>query len=299
MRVLILGAHGFLGQHVHRHLATQPGLELQLAPRSHELDLGRAAHDDWYRLLSHNHPNVVVNCAGRTEGDFDTLVSANVTLVHHLITAAAAQKTPPHLIHLGSAAEYGPAEQIVSETTPTHPISPYGKCKLAATHALLNATSFLPATILRVFNPIGAGQSESTLPGRAARQFQQALTGESTTVQFGDLSPVRDFIAVHDVARAVTTVLCSPSSPAVLNVGRGEGMTARDLIADLARISGYSGPITEEADGSQRSATVSRQYANVTRLRQLGWAPAASLEDALTDLWCAVIASTPSRQATA
>lgn len=285
MRLLILGAHGFLGRHVHAHLSRQPDLVVEAGPRSRALDLSSVASGTWLDLLDRARPDAVVNCAGRTSGDLAELTRANVTLVEHLVEAVAACGRPVHVVHLGSAAEYGLHPGAVDEDAPTRPTSPYGVTKLAGTRALLAARAPFPVTALRVGNPIGRGQSEGSLPGRAALEFQRAVQLGLPEVTFGDLSARRDFIDARDLARAVETVLRHPPAEPVLNVGRGEAVPARPLIEELARLAGFQGRIHENAAGSSRSGQVPSQHGNISRLRRLGWAPAYSLQDALGALW--------------
>lgn len=285
MRVLILGAGGFLGRHVSDLLGRQPGFEVTQAPGSQVTDLSAAPPAVWDRLLRDSEPDAVVNCAGRTHGSFADLTRANVTLVQRLIRAVQARPSPPRIVHLGSAAEYGPQARMVSETTPTFPAGPYGESKLAGTQALLGVHPGLPVTVLRVCNPVGAGQGAQTLTGSAARQFWEALHGYAAGVEFGDLSPARDFIDARDVARAVETVLLHAPAEPLLNVGRGEAVPARTLVHTLASIARYPGEIGEQASGSSRSAAVTWQQADISRLQQLGWTPAYTLDHALDALW--------------
>jgi NDP-hexose 4-ketoreductase len=285
MRVLILGASGFLGRHVHALLAGDERFEVKVGPRSRDLDLTHASHTVWRKVLQDAEPQAVVNCAGLTHGSFEDLLQANVSLVDHLIRAAQDQRRPPRIVHLGSAAEYGPDAQVAAETTPALPTGSYGESKLAGTQALLGALPHLHVHVLRVFNPIGPGQGAHTLPGAAARQFLRARTERLSQVEFGDLSPERDFVDVRDVAGAVRTVLLDPSAGELLNVGRGEAVSARSLVQALARLAGFTGRITERAAGSARSAGLSSQRADVTRLTTLGWHPSTSIESAVEALW--------------
>ncbi len=293
MRVLILGASGFLGRHVHELLRGDGRFEVRVGPRSRDLNLAHASHTVWCKVLQDTGAQAVVNCAGLTHGNFDDLFQANVTLVDRLIRAALAQRSPPRIVHLGSAAEYGPAAQVAAETTPTLPAGLYGESKLAGTHTLLDALPGLHACVLRVFNPVGPGQGAHTLPGAAARQFLRARTEGLSEVEFGDLSPKRDFIGALDVACAVRTVLLDASAERVLNVGRGEAVSARSMVQALARLAGFTGRVTERAAGSARSAGLSSQRADVTRLTALGWRPSTSLQSSLEALWQDLRGQTP------
>ena len=301
MRVLILGASGFLGRPVHSLLAAQPDLQVMAGPRSREVDLATAPAAVWDDLLDAARPGVVVNCAGRIGGSPDELMQANAGLVRRLLETARNRQPAPWLIHLGSAAEYGAHPGQVGEDTPPRPESPYGQSKLAGSLALLEARAGLPVSVLRVGNPVGAGQSPQTLLGRAAAQFRTALERQAPQVEFGDLSAARDFIDARDVARAVLAALrCGPASTdGVINVGRGEAVSARSLVTALARICRYGGLIHETQGGSARSGAVPWQQADITRLRGLGWTPAYSLQDALRAVWGGPAQRPTGRQAVA
>ncbi|PNY79575.1 NAD-dependent epimerase/dehydratase family protein, partial [Deinococcus koreensis] len=236
MRVLMLGASGFLGRPVQALLAAQDDLQVMTGPRSHDTDLARCEAGVWRDLLDAAQPDAVVNCAGRIRGSPEELQQANAGLVQRLVEAARGRRSPPHLVHLGSAAEYGVYPGAVTEDMPPRPESPYGQSKLAGTRTLLEAAADLSVHVLRVGNPVGAGQSAHTLLGRAAEQFRQALEAPTDGVEFGDLGAARDFIDARDVARAVLAVLRAPAAEPLLNVGRGEAIRARTLVRSLARI---------------------------------------------------------------
>ena len=91
--------------------------------------------------------------------------------------------TSAHLVHLGSAAEYGPSTDWgpVHETSAVRPVSEYGTTKLAATELICEAVEDgqVSATVLRVFNAIGAGNPTSTLVGRAVRALREAVQAGS------------------------------------------------------------------------------------------------------------------------
>lgn len=280
VRVALLGAGGFLGSHVHRAL-TAAGHEVVALGRGSSLreQLGAAE------------PSVVVNCAGATRGSRGELEAANLRLVVELLAAMTGGGT--RLVQIGSSAEYGAGVPgtPTSEEQPAQPVSAYGETKLAATEAVLAAShgGHLPATVLRVFNPVGAGMASASLPGRAALLLRRALH-EGGPVELGPLDATRDFIDARDVADAVIAAcFATQADGQVMNVGSGRGSTARELVSTLAEIAGYAGPISEAAPGSPRSEVVPWQVADIRRAAAvLGWAPRRSLADAVAALWSGV-----------
>jgi NDP-hexose 4-ketoreductase len=295
-RAVVLGASGFLGRHV-RQRADAAGLDVTTAGRA-DLPDSRAhcrvdlAAEDPGRLaatLTALDPDVVVNCAGLTSGAPEVLAAVNVTGAYTLVSAMLMAEKPVRLVHLGSAAEYARSEPgtSVAESAPARPGGAYGATKLAATHMVeLGRAGGLEAVVLRVFNPVGPGAPETILPGRVAAEFRRAVTS-GTDVCLGPLDAVRDFVDPRDVADAAIAAALAPALPdAVINVGSGAGVPVRAMVKELAAISGYDGPVHENAGGSPRSAALSWQQADIGLARRaLGWRPRHDLGTSLADLW--------------
>jgi nucleoside-diphosphate-sugar epimerase len=217
------------------------------------------------------------------------LAAANVTGAYALVRAMLQAGSPTRLVHLGSAAEYGRVEpgEAVDESAPPRPAAAYGATKLGGTRLVeLGQAAGLNAVVLRVFNPVGAGAPGSGLPGRVAAQLRQALAG-GDDVRLGPLDAVRDFVDARDVAAAVLAAAAAPALPhAVINVGSGTGVLTRTLVKELIGISGYTGPVHEDAPGSARSGDLLWQQADIARARHdLGWQPRHDLAASLADLW--------------
>jgi nucleoside-diphosphate-sugar epimerase len=303
-RVLLLGATGFLGQHVHRRL-TMDGIDLvtvgRTGPVDVRLDLATASVRTVTDIVCAAEAAAVVNCTGATDPEPTRLVVQNVVAVATLVAAmaAAAQKPGPRacLIHIGSAAEYGfvPGSASVTETTDTRPITPYGVTKLAGTTLVAGAAQHgLTATVLRVFNLIGPGTPAVTLPGRLVSELQAAREmGRPALV--ASLEGHRDFVDVRDVAAAVAAAvdacLSRPSTvlPPILNIGSGRSTALRALAAEVVTAAG-GGTILESPTqpGSPRSGGVTWQRAGIAMARKaLGWQPVTDFRASVRDMWLA------------
>jgi NDP-hexose 4-ketoreductase len=296
MRLLILGASGFLGGHLWRQ-ATAAGAEVVTAgraplpgsPAHHRLDLAAGDPGPVAEVIAAVAPDAVANCAGATAGPPDVLAAANITGPAAVVAAMQLAGARARLVHLGSAAEYGGAEppDPLGESAPPRPGALYGVTKLAGTRLVeLGRASGLDAVVLRVFNPVGAGAPDGSLPGRVAAQLRRALA-TGAEVRLGPLDAVRDFVDARDVAAAVLAAAAAPALPhAVVNVGSGAGVPARTLVKELIAVAGYDGPVHEDSAGSARSGDLDWQQADITRARaDLGWRPRRDLASSVADLW--------------
>ncbi|GLW01591.1 NAD-dependent epimerase/dehydratase family protein [Streptomyces lavendulae] len=294
MRILVLGRTGYLGAHVADRLGALPDVRVLDAGRSpgagFGIDLAADRTERLVKTLAGAAPDAVVNCAGATGADPVTLAEVNSRGPAVLCAALREAAPQARLVHLGSAAEYGPGAfgVRVGESAATRPVTPYGATKLAGTVTV--ATSGLDAVVLRVGNPVGPGAPATGLPGRITALLREAGPDPAAVLRLGDLSAYRDFVDVRDVARAVELAVTTPGPlQSVLNISTGEATPVRELVHGLARRAGFRGRIEENAGGapgSARSADVSWQCSDVTAAeRVLGWRPARQLDDMLASLW--------------
>jgi UDP-glucose 4-epimerase len=161
------------------------------------------------------------------------------------------------------------------------------------------AATDLRAVILRYFNPIGSDpdlesgiyvREPSHVLGQlvmAAQGQKDAFTITGTDHPTRDGTGIRDYIHVWDLARAHVAaverfdeVLATVEAPStVINVGTGEGVTVRELIAAFERVFGASVP-TREAP--PRPGDAVGAFANVDKARDvLGWTAGLTIDDGI------------------
>ncbi|MEV7776741.1 NAD(P)-dependent oxidoreductase [Kitasatospora sp. NPDC088351] len=292
MRILLLGADGFLGRHAAAVLRSLPGATVLTAGRrpDHDLrlDLATARTGPLGEELAALAPDAVVNFAGAVAGSAVTLAEVNARGPAVLAEALRQGAPAARLVHIGSAGEYGvcaPGSSL-AEDADARPVGVYGATKLAGSLAV--AGSPLDAVVLRVFNPVGPGAPAGSLPGRLAAELRRAAPdGADGVVKVGDLSAHRDFVDARDIARAVgLAVTAEGPLPRVLNLASGRAKPVRAIADGLVAAAGFTGRIDESGAGSERSAAVSWQQADVSAAaRALGWQPETGLADTLRDLW--------------
>ncbi|KJS52261.1 NarL family transcriptional regulator, partial [Streptomyces rubellomurinus subsp. indigoferus] len=241
-------------------------------------------------------PDAVVNFAGAVAGSAVKLAEVNARGPAVLCEALQLGAPKSRLVHIGSAGEYGVCAEgaSLSEDADARPVGVYGATKLAGSLAV--AGSPLDAVVLRVFNPVGPGAPAGSLPGRLAAELRRvAPEGPEGVVTVGDLSAYRDFVDARDVAQAVGLAVAAEGPlPRVLNLASGRAQQVRALADGLVDAAGFTGRIDESGAGSERSAAVSWQQADVSAAaRALGWRPTTELAATLRDLWLSTAEPAP------
>jgi nucleoside-diphosphate-sugar epimerase len=293
-RAVVLGGTGFVGRYVcaalgglgHEVLAVarKPGG----SPGARFAALDRP--DALAEILSWQRATVVVNAAG---GVWDVseqqMVESNVTLVSHLIDAAAGLGWRPRVVHLGSAHEYGaaPRGSLLDEESPTSPRTPYGRTKLRGSNLVLDATrrGLIDGVVLRVSNVLGPGAPQSSLPGTIAMRLRTACaTNERAVLRVSSPHTHRDFVDVLDVADGVAAAVTHPVN-GVINLGGGTAVSIRTVVQRLVDISGVPAEIVVESREEVRNSGDWQQLDITAAQRLLAWAPKRGLDDSLLSLW--------------
>jgi UDP-glucose 4-epimerase len=221
----------------------------------------------------------------------------NVEGLRVLLEAVTAAEVPSFLFS-SSAAVYGmPDVDLVTEETPCRPLSPYGETKLAGewlVRATGRATGLATAS-LRYFNVAGAARPELADTGvfnLIPMVFEKLTEGASPRI-FGDDYPtpdgtcVRDYIHVADLAEAHVTVAralgSAPGAGLTLNIGRGEGVSVREMIDRVNAVTGYDRPATVTP---RRPGDPARVVASADRIAtELGWRAEYDVQDMITSAW--------------
>ncbi|GAA4818468.1 NAD-dependent epimerase/dehydratase family protein [Streptomyces ziwulingensis] len=248
MRVLLIGANGYLGRFVADRLLADPAVQLTVLGRGDDadvrFDLASGSPGALTRFFDAVHPGVVVNCAGATRGGARELTRHNTVAVATVCEALRRSGCGARLVQVGCSAEYGPSQpgSSTAEDAVPRPGGPYGVSKLAATELVLG--SGLDAVVLRVFSPAGPGTPAGSPLGRLAEAMRRAMQSGDGELRLGGLGAQRDFVDVRDVARAVHAASLS-AAQGVINIGSGRAVRLRDAAATLARVAGYGGALHE------------------------------------------------------
>ena len=161
-------------------------------------------------------------------------------------------------------------------------LSKYDQERLAL---LVGRAYGIPTVALRFFNVFGPRQALSNPYTGVLAIFAARLKGGAPPLIFEDGLQRRDFVSVHDVARAAVLALDAEAAAGhVVNVGSGHARTVREVAARMAEAVGRP-EIAPEITGRYRMGDVRHCFADVRRARTLlGFEPAVRFEDGIAEL---------------
>lgn len=228
----------------------------------------------------------------------------NVTGTAMLLDAMATAGVPS-IVFSSSAAVYGtPPTDLVTESTPTNPQSPYGESKLIGEWLMRDqaVATGLTHTSLRYFNVVGSGTDEvfDTSPHNLFPLVFRALAEGRTPAIFGDDYPtedgtcVRDYVHVADVAAAhvaaARALMAGTALEPVYNLGSGAGTSVGQIMSAVAASTGIE---FEPEIKPRRAGDPSRIVADgALAARDLGWEQRHTVESMVATAWSAHRANT-------
>ncbi|MEV5320395.1 UDP-glucose 4-epimerase GalE [Streptomyces sp. NPDC052687] len=198
-----------------------------------------------------------------------------------------------------SAAVYGnPDVDLITEDTPCAPVNPYGETKLAGEWLVRAAgrAHGIATVCLRYFNVAGAATPELADTGvhNVVPMVFDRLTRDEAPRIFGDDYPtpdgtcVRDYIHVADLADAHLAAVRRLSGgdaagDLTLNIGRGEGVSVRELITLIGEVTGDTRPAVVEP---RRAGDAPRAVAAAGRAAaELGWTAGRGVREMVESAW--------------
>ncbi|MDC0335502.1 GDP-L-fucose synthase [Pseudodesulfovibrio sp.] len=291
--IYLAGHSGLVGSAVARLLAKES--DATLIFRTHdELDLRDQAAVN--RFFEEEKPEKVILAAARVGGilanksypaDF---LYDNLAISSNVIHAAYVNGVKKFL-NLGSSCIYPRlADQpIREESLLTGELEPtnqwYAVAKISAVKMIeayreqygFNGMTLMPTNLYGPgdnFDP----ESSHVIPALLRRFHEAMLSNAEKVTLWGSGTPLREFMYVDDLARAVAFFLDADVDHSLINVGWGKDLSIADLAKTVADVVGYEGLL--EFDPSMPDGMPRKLLSN-ERVSALGWEPTIPLGQGL------------------
>jgi GDP-L-fucose synthase len=281
--VFVAGHRGLVGGAVVEELRHAGYSDIVTRSRS-ELDL--ADPGAVWAFFAAERPALVVVAAAKVGGikaNADSPVEFlldNLKIQNNVIESAH-RAGVEKLLFLGSSCIYPKfAPQPIPETAlltgelePTNEAYALAKIagiKLCQAYARQYGDRFISAMPTNLYGP-GDNfelQTSHVLPALIRKVHEAKVSGAPKVVIWGTGTPRREFLHVHDLARACRFLLEQYDSPEIVNIGVGEDVTIRELAELICDVLDYHGELvfdTSKPDGTPR------KLLDVSRIHSLGW----------------------------
>ena len=291
---MIVGSNGLVGSSISNVLEdSKNNFNIIKSTRS---DADLFSYKETEKLIKNTMPDVLVIAAARVGGIIANntkrveFLTENLKINLNLLEACSSFKDIK-IINLGSSCIYPlNAENPIKEDSymtgllePTN--SPYAMAKLTAIelgrslgiqkgHKVIN----LMPTNLYGPNDNFSDRYSHVIPGLINRMHEAKLESKNDLEIWGSGKPLREFLYVDDLAKAIEFIIVNNIETDLLNIGSGEEVSIKELAETIKSVVDYEGNLvfnTEKPDGNPRKLLDS------TLINNLGWKSETTLQDGL------------------
>jgi GDP-L-fucose synthase len=292
MTILVAGGSGLVGSAIVRELKRLNQEVTGIS--SKEVDL--LDRSKTFEFINNLKPTAIVDSAAKVGGIGGNnsypveFLSQNLQIQSNLMDAAYAAKVSK-FVFLGSSCIYPRdcAQPIKEEYLLTgeleHTNSAYAVAKIAGIELIKSyrkeyGYKWISVMPTNMYGPNDNFDLENghVLPVLIRKFIEAKLSGSGKVTLWGSGSPLRDFLHVDDLAKAVVLCMDKYDDSKQINIGSGQELSIKDLADKISKAVGFSGEIiwdSSKPDGTMRKVLDSSKIAN------LGWKPLIPLDQGI------------------
>ena len=293
-KALIFGSNGLVGKSLIRVLANSEKID-ELVPSTRN-DTNLFSLEETKKRISDVNPSIIINAAAKVGGIHANNTKRTEFILENLkinmnILEACVDNNKIKIINLGSSCIYPlNAENPIAEDSlltgklePTN--SPYAIAKISAIEIGRSLSKQYGHKVLNLMptNLYGPGDNFSekdshVIPGLIYRMHNAKLNNESSFNIWGSGKPLREFLYVDDLSKAIEFLISNEINDDLINIGSGKEISIYDLSKLIKEIIGYDGKLVFDEsmpDGNPRKLIDSR------KINDLGWSPQVELDEGL------------------
>ena len=292
-KIFVAGHRGMVGSALIRRLESEGFSNLLVRDRS-KLDLRDESAVT--KFFAQEKPALVILAAAKVGGikannDFPVEFLLENSRIQNNVIQAAYENGARKLLFLGSSCIYPKfAPQPIPETAllsgPLEPtneayaIAKIAGIKLCQAYARQYSANFISVIPTNLYGPNDNFDLETShVLAALLRKAHEAKTRKvRKLIVWGSGKPRREFLLVDDLASACLLLLEKYDSSEIINVGRGEDVSIRELAELICEVVGFDGDLAWDAtkpDGTPG------KLLDVSKLRALGWKPSIPLRDGI------------------
>ena len=292
-KIYIAGHRGMVGSAIWRTLSAK-GYTNLVGRSSTELDLRnqQAVRD----FMTTEKPDVVIDAAAKVGGilannDYPYQFLMENMLIQNNLIDSALQTGIEKFIFLGSSCIYPklapqPLKEDYLLTSALEPTNEwYAIAKITGVKACQairkqfgkDYVSLMPTNLYGTHDNFDLNTSH-VLPAMMRKFHEATVNHHAPVTLWGSGTPMREFLYVDDMAKAVVFALENKLPDYLYNVGTGEDLTIKELAETIQKVTGHQGEIIW--DSSKPDGTP-RKLMDIGKMHDLGWKHQVSLEEGI------------------
>ena len=292
MTILVAGATGLAGSAIVRELTRVNKKVIGISSKDVNL-LDRTKTFSYIKDLK---PTVLIDAAAKVGGVGGNnaypveFLSQNLQIQSNLMDAAHEAKVEK-FIFLGSSCIYprNCAQPIkedylltgeLEQTNSAYAIAKIAGIELIKSYRKEYGYSWISVMPTNLYGPNDNFDLENShvLPA-LIRKFVEAKRNNSSEVfLWGSGTPLREFLHVDDLAKAVLICLEKYDDSQQINIGSGDEISIKDLGQKIANLTGFTGKVVWD---SNRPDGTPRKVLDSTKINKLGWKAAITLDQGI------------------
>jgi len=292
MTILVAGGSGLVGSAIVRELKRLNQDVIGISSK----DVNLLDREKTFEFINNFKPTAIIDSAAKVGGIGGNnsypveFLSQNLQIQSNLMDAAHAAKVLK-FVFLGSSCIYPRdcAQPIKEEYLLTGALeqtnSAYAVAKIAGIELIKSyrkeyGHKWISVMPTNMYGPNDNFDLENghVLPVLIRKFIEAKRSGSGEVILWGSGSPLREFLHVDDLAKAVVLCMDKYDDSKQINIGSGHEVSIKDLADKISKAVGFSGEIiwdSSKPDGTMRKVLDSSKIAN------LGWKPLISLDQGI------------------
>ena len=293
MTILVAGGSGLVGSAIVRELQRLNKDVIGISSK----DVDLLDRSQTFEFINNLKPTAIIDSAAKVGGIGGNnsypveFLSQNLQIQLNLMDAAHAAKVSK-FVFLGSSCIYPKdcAQPIKEEYLLTGELeqtnSAYALAKIAGIELIKSyrkeySYKWISVMPTNMYGPNDNFDLENghVLPVLIRKFIEAKRTDCGKVTLWGSGSPLREFLHVDDLAKAVVICMDNYDDSKQINIGSGQEVSIKDLASKIANAVGFNGEIIWD---SSKSDGTMRKVLDSSKVAKLGWKPLISLDQGIT-----------------
>ena len=292
MKILVVGSTGLVGSAIIRELKRVDKPVVGISSK----DVNLLDRNSTFYYLKNLRPDTVINAAAKVGGinannSFPVeFLSENIQMQTNLMDAAH-ETGVKKFVFFGASCIYPKnCNQPIKEdylltgeleqTNSAYAIAKISGIELIKSYRKQYNHSWISIMPTNIYGPNDSFDLEigHVLPVLIRKFIEAKKNNFQEVILWGTGQPLREFLYVDDLAKAVLVCLEKYDNPQQINIGSGIEVSIKDLAQKISTQVGFSGKITWDLS---RPDGTPRKVLDSTRITNLGWEPSISLDQGI------------------